>query len=194
MENNQKWASAAPTMTLMFSMLGLMFWAIFVGLLKPEAALLLGVIQVGIFPAYLIGGIILLKEGDGLNGNVFYYFSTYFGLCAGLYNLVTYFAPIYHWAIDPRIMGYFWLCASIMLFGSLLGYKKVPWVFFSVLFFAALALFILGFTALGLLPLVFNLVAGWCLFIVGIFGLYLAVAGLLENADIKLPLGRPFFS
>lgn len=193
MENKQRWASATPTMTLIFSMLAMMFWANFMGYLKPEAALLLGVIQVGIFPAYLIGAVILLKEGDALNGNVFFYFATWFGFVAGLINIVTYFAPIYNWAIDPRITGYFWLWAAVMLYGSLPAYRKVPWVFFTVLFCAATALLLIALTSLELVPVVFNIAAGWCLFVVGVFGLYLAVAGLLENVGIILPQGKPFF-
>lgn len=194
---NRKWASAQPTMTMMFSVMCMIYWAWMIGILKPEAQLFIGIIQLALYPSYIIAAIIELKGGDGLSGNVYYYFATFFGAASGAVNIVSYFAGIFGWPVDPSVMGFIWIWIGVMLAGILPAYRKYGWIFFTLCAFAAISLLVLALVAFGIGPAAFmpilNQISAWCLFLVGIEGLYLALAAHLETADIKIPTGKSLF-
>jgi hypothetical protein len=193
-EEQVKPASGGPTMTLIFSMLSFFFAANLGGLFKPAAGLYIGLIQIGIWPTYLIAANSMLRDGDGLYGNTFLYFATFFGLVPGLTSVFSYFAALHAWPLDPMVLGIMWIYVGLLLLCTLPGFKSVNAVFFLVLLFAGLGVFLLGLGMVGLLPASFYTKA--CVFsfgFVGIFGFYLCVDGFLSSVGIELPKGHAFF-
>jgi len=193
MENNQKWASAGPSLNLIFGVFCVLFWVSLCGFVKPEALFFLGLVQVFCFPGYFFASLLMLKDNDGFGGNVFYIFATFFALVSGMINVISYLAPIYHWPIDPTIFGYVWLYVGIYLAITLLGFKKAPWPVFLMVLLAAVVLLLLGVVGIGLISASYSVIAGWILLAIGVIGMYLAVAGQLGFAGINLPSGKPLF-
>ena len=175
-------------------MLALIFAASFFGFLEPSAAFILGLLQIAVWPAYLIGAMLLLRTGDTVGGNTFFYFATFFGIAPGMITVGTYFAEIYGWPFDPTILGIIWLCVGLTLTFSLPGFAKGPSLTLLVISCAAIGIDFIGLGYLNVLPAVTaNCIAGCFLTVTGIGGLYSAIAGILEGANIKLPLGKPLF-
>jgi hypothetical protein len=194
MDNQAKWATAAPTLNLIFGMLSIMFAALFFGYLQPPAAFILGIIQIGVWPAYLIGSLLMLRSGDVVGGNTFFYFATFFGIVPGLVTLGTYFAGIYGWPFDPTILGIFWLSVGITLTLTIPAFAKAEALVFLVIAAAGFALDLIGLAYLFTdMADLFYRIAGALLFFVGFGGLYSAAAGILKGAGIHLPLGKPLF-
>lgn len=194
MENQSKWATAAPTLNLIFGMLSIMFAALFFGYLQPSAAFILGIIQIGVWPAYLIGSLLMLRSGDVVGGNTFFYFATFFGIAPGLVTVGTYFAEINGWPFDPKILGILWLSVGMTLTFTIPAFAKAELLTFLVIASAGIAIDFIGLAYIFTdLANVFNLIAGSLLFFVGFGGIYMAVAGILEGAGFKLPLGKPLF-
>ncbi|HZK09508.1 MAG TPA: hypothetical protein VFD08_00430 [Clostridia bacterium] len=192
MENKNNWASAAPTLNLIFGMLSIMFAALFLGYLKPSAVYILGLIQIGVWPGYLIGSLIMLRSGDIVGGNTFFYFATFFGLAPGLVTVGTYLADVFGWAYDPKILGIMWLSVGLTLTFTIPAFIKSELVTFLVIAAAGIAIDFIGLAYLFTgYAQTFNTIAGVLLFFVGVGGIYQAVAGILAGAGIKLPLGKP---
>jgi hypothetical protein len=195
MDNQQqKWASAGPTLNLIFSILSLIFAGMFLGFLNESAAFILGLIQIGVWPTYLIGSVIMLQSGDMVGGNTFLYFATFFGLVPGLVTVGTYFAQMYGWPFDPTTLGIMWLSVGLILTFTLPAFAQTPSLNFAVLACAGIAIDFIGLGYLNIVPpSISNIISGVLLAFVGIGGLYLSVAGILEGANIKIPVGKPLF-
>lgn len=194
MDNQSHWATAAPTLNLIFGMLSIMFASLFFGYLQPSAAFILGIIQIGVWPAYLIGSLLMLQSGDVVGGNTFFYFATFFGIVPGLVTIGTYFAEINGWPFDPKILGIFWLSVGMTLTLTIPAFAKAEALTFLVIAAAGIALDFIGLAYIYTdLASVFYLLAGSLLFFVGFGGIYSAIAGILKGAGIKLPLGKPLF-
>lgn len=193
MKEEQQWAHAMPTLYLIFSIFSAMFWALMTGFVKPEAALLCSVIQIAVYPSYLVGATILLKNKDGFSGNVFFYFCAFFSSVSGATGIVTYFANLYGWPIDASIMGIVWLWIGIMLGFSLPGSKGEPWIFFVISLLTVVGLLSMGLTTLGILPASITKPTGWLFGVISLMGLYVAVAQHVEFAGLKFPLGKSLF-
>ena len=189
------WGNPTPAVTLFFAVLVIMFWAMMLGYLKPEAALLLGVIQLMLFAPWLVGAIVILKSGDAIGGTLFLYFSAFFAGCSGAINVVGYFAQVYNWPLDPRIAGYLWLFAAVMLLPALVTYRNAGWIFWTLVLFADIGLFLFAFVVLGIGPVVtMNKVAAWFFFVVAIEGLYMAAASYAALAGVPMYFGRSLFA
>ena len=57
---SNSFASPAPVLTLIFATLCFCFWANTMGFFTEGAVLAIGVLQLGVFVAYTVGGIIML--------------------------------------------------------------------------------------------------------------------------------------
>lgn len=194
MENQPKWASAGPTLSLIFGMLSLIFAAIFLGYVDPSGSYILGLLQIAVWPAYLIGGVLMLRDGDVVGGNTFFYFATFFGLAPGLITVGTYFADIFGWAYDPKVLGIVWLCVGLTVTFTVPGFRKGSSLLFLVILAAGLAIDFIGLAYLFTdYANTFNTIAGVLLIFVGVGGVYQAISGILAGSGINLPQGKPFF-
>jgi len=190
-----EWASPTPTLNTLFAFLCVIFAALFFQLVdQPAVFLLFGLIQLGLFPAYFAGALILLKNGDMISGNIYLIFATFFTIVPGLTTLGIYFAQMQEWPIDVSILGYQWLFIGSVLAFCIPAFAKASKTFFILICCAASALVVLGLGYLGIISVpIYTAISGGLLFIVCVLVFYMIVSEVLGESGIDLPLGKPFF-
>lgn len=190
----ENYADASPTIVFIFTMLCMMFWAQFAGICQAETTLFLGLIQLGCWPAYLIGSNIVLSRGDTVSGNIYLIFATCFGGIGGLVNLFIYLSGIFGWPADHSIVGFVWIWAGAATLAAAMCIRKSPWVGFMVFLLAVFQLEIMGFVTLGILTAsIWTVIAKWLCLVIGIGGFYTMISGLLSFGGVHLPQGKPIF-
>ena len=188
-----KWAAPATTLCFIFTNLSFMFWLANTGYFGEGAGLILGLCQIGFFPAYIIGGVLLIKENDGWNGNIFMIFATFFGATAGITSAASYLLTVLNVTYDITPTNVCWILCGVLLIGSLPGIRDWPWTYFMIFFLAGVALILMGLGGFGILGAWSIPASGWVFLPVGILGIYCAIAGMNEHAGSPMPLGRPLF-
>lgn len=149
--------------------------------------------SISVFPAYLIGAIVLLKRNDGINGNVFLVFATFFGSLAGITSVASYILTVMGIPFEMTPVSVCWILSGILLLGILPGIKNFPWTYFLIFGLEGVALVLYGIAGFGLLGSWWSSVVGWMFFVVGILGIYCSIVGMNETLGIKLPLGKSIF-
>lgn len=184
----------APTLTLYFSILAMLFWAFCIGVVRPEAGFIIGLIQIGLFPCYVAGAVLLLNKGDNVTGNIFLMFAAFFGFAGGLASVGTYVATQLGWPVDTRVTGLFWTLIGVFLALATPAFKTASALFFLIMPTSSASLIILGLAMLGIFPAALGYsLSGWILLYVGVTGIYLAAAGYYATMGIHWPQGKPFF-
>lgn len=184
---------SGTTVTFIFTNLCFLFWANLLGLLGPGADLAVGIIQLGVFVSYHVAAIKLFNRNDELDGNVFLIFATFFGGVGGLTNVVSTICNEIGVEFSTMPVAFCWLFCGIMLICILPCYRFAPWSAFVMFALAGVSILLMGLMALGLIGASIAPVIAWLLFIVGILGLYMAIAGLNGFTGVNLPMGKPIF-
>ena len=120
------------------------------------------------------------------------YFGAFFAFCSALSYAVSYFAPIYGWELDFRILGYEWAILGItLILTTPIFFKYSP---------AAASISVVG-ADVGIVTLTFIYwgangpamcqISGWAFFVAGLFGIVMTAGGILEGAGMKFPMGKP---
>lgn len=185
-------ADAAPTLNLIFATLCFCFWANAIGLLGEGATLAIGILQLAFFVGYMVGGVILTSRGNAFGGNTFLIFASFFGGAGGLTHVAMTIAEHRGIPYDYKVLGIAFIIAGIFLLAVLPGLLTSPKIDFLCFLTGGLGVLGFGLTGAEILPPVWNLVAGWCLFIDGVLAVYAVVATMLGYTGIKLSCGKPF--
>lgn len=196
MEEQHKYVSMGepgPTMLFIFTMLTMMFWGMYTGFFDASAVLLLGLIQLACFPAYIFGGIAYILKGDSISGNTYLIFATCFGGIGGVSNLVSYISTLNGIPVESKIVGLVWLWSGLILIPIVASMRKGPSIPFVVFTLGALELILMGLMDLGFIPLAATNIVLVCFASVGIGGFYCSAVNLFSFGNIKLPLGRSLF-
>jgi Predicted membrane protein len=153
---------------------------------------LLGIWLIGGFIVQIIVGIIELKDGNILGGNIFTFFSAFFMLVNGLELLFKFFAAQNGWKIDARIDGWAWLALSIALLLWSPGYFKAPLSMILMVLALDVAAPVIALMDLQWIPPV-TMLSGTMLYIAGCCALYTSAAVVLNTVFGKtiLPTGSP---
>ncbi|NMM61698.1 hypothetical protein HBE96_03130 [Clostridium sp. P21] len=183
----------APTMLFIFTMITMMFWAQYMGIVKPEAQLLLGLFQLGCFPAYLIGGITFLKKGDSISGNTYLIFATIFGGLSGFGNTGIGIASFLGWPVDTTMLSIPILWSGIIVIPILICIRYADALTFVVFTCGSLLLILSGLVGLSVFPTTINPLITILCFIVAVGGLYISIATICSFGGVFLPLGKPLF-
>ncbi len=154
---------------------------------------LLGIWLLGGFVVQVITGVIELRDGNILGGNIFTFFSAFFMLVTGLELIFKFFASVNGWKIDARIDGWAWMALALALLMWTPGYFKAPLSLFAVVLALDVAVPLVALMDLKWLPGSLTMVSGTALYIAGIFGLYTGAAVVLNTVYGKtvLPTGSP---
>jgi uncharacterized protein len=126
--------------------------------------------------------------GDLAGGNTFLYFSAFFALGSGLCWLGQFFADLYGWAYDMRILGWEWLILATVLTLTTPAFKRPRTVFVSICV-VDIALYISALMYLGLLGAMAATIGGILYFVAGVLAFYTAAAVILSSVGIKMPIG-----
>ncbi|MDK2887466.1 MAG: uncharacterized protein PWP72_344 [Thermoanaerobacter sp.] len=176
------WANPGPAGLVALAMACFTFYAVFTGKVDHSATPLLGIWLLGGFVIQLCVGLIELKEGNTTGGNVFTFFSAFFMLVTGLELIFKFFAAVNGWKIDARIDGWAWLALGIALLTWTPAYFKSPLTLMAVVLALDPAIFIIALADMGVISRTLLPLAGNLLLLAGIFGLYTAMAVILNTA------------
>ncbi len=187
------WASPAPAGLIALAVACFTFFAMFTGKVDHSALPLLGIWLIGGFFVQVIVGIIEYKEGALTGGNVFTYFSAYFMLVTGLECLFKFWMASKGITLDARIDGWAWIALTVGLITWTPAYFKSPIVMLLCVIFVDIAIVVVTLKDLTILAATSAPIAGWALFLAGVFGLWMA-AGIIVNTTFGkaiIPLGKP---
>lgn len=186
-------ADAGPAGWMAYSMATLIAWPSLCGYVNDKALLFMAAISLACTIPYLTAGISQLKSRNTAGGVTWIYFGAFFAFCSAECYLISYFAPIYGWQLDPRILGFEWAVLAIVLILTTPVFIKFSPAAASLSVIAAdiglatLALIYWGYT--GLVQ-----VSGWAFFAAGAFGIIMTAGGILDGAGMKFPMGKPLGS
>ena len=142
---------------------------------------LLGCWLVGGFVIQIVVGIIDLKNRNLAGGNLFLFFSGFFMLTGGLEMFLKYKAIMEGNPLDGRLDGYAWL----VLFLIVLLWTPAFCTKFSLLSIVVIvvdvALPLIAFSDMGLIPKSTQVIAGWCLLISGSVSIYYSSAVVVNG-------------
>ena len=199
---NQFTASIAftgPTISLTFTTICMVFWASMMGFLGDGAGLTIGLVQLGVYGAYLSGAILLCKNGLDFNGNVFMIFASFFGGAGAMTNIGAALSAHFGIPFSGTAVGVVNLISGIFLLGILPVLAHAPWVDFAIFFFAGLGLVVLGLQTIGAFGsgatanAIATQVSAWSFFADGCVGMWSTIGTMLGFSGIKVPMGKPLF-
>ena len=185
-------ADPSPVLTLIFATLCFCFWANTMGFFTDGAVLAIGILQLGVFVSYTVGGIILLYRGNGFGGNTFMIFATVFGGIGGATHVTMSLVPETT-AFCYQICGVAFIVAGVFLLAMVPGLMYGQKTDFLMFLFGGLGVLGYGLTGANLCPATLNYPAAWCLLVDGLVGLYTVIAMMLGWCGITLSYGKPFF-
>ena len=177
-----------------FGTLCFCFWANAMGFCDTEGfELAIGVVLLGFFVIYLVGGLYYLRLGNTLSGCVYVVFATSFGLFGGAVNVGHALCSYSGIPFDNTIGGISFLISGTFVLFLLPGLRYSAKLDFLVFFFAGIGVSASGLSGLGIMTVMTGMLSGWALLFSGICVYYSAVAGVLKTTGIDVPCGRPFF-
>jgi hypothetical protein len=187
---NIKVGDAGAAGWLAYSIATWIAWPSLCGFVNGKALLLMAAVSLACTIPYLAAAITQLKLNNVAGGVTWMYFGAFFAFCSSITYAISYFAPIYGWELDARVLGYEWaVLAIVLILTTPIFLKYSP---------AAASISVIGAdVGLATLALIYwgvgglALVSGWAFFVAGLFGIVMAAGGILEGAGMKFPMGKP---
>lgn len=194
-DNKQDWANPSPAGLVALAMATYVFFALLTGRITHSCLGLMGVWLVGGFVVQVIVGVVELKKGNALGGNLFTFFSAFFMMVSGLNMIFKFFAAINGWKMDAHVDGWAWLALAAATTIWAPAYLKAPKSLFGVVVCLTPALWIIALMDMGVWSAAtWAPIAGWLALFGGSFGIYTSGAIILNTSFGRtvLPMGVPF--
>lgn len=177
-----------------FANLSFLFWGNLLGIFGPDAGLLAGCCQLGVFVCYHLCAQDLYKNGDAWNGSIFMIFASMFGGVGGLTNVATAIAGYAGVPVSPTLTGVIWFICGFLLLVLLPAVRKDPAATFLFYLAGGLGLALQGLAQLDVIPTdPCYTIAAWCFFCAGVLGILVCVSTFYSFRNVNIPLGRPLF-
>jgi succinate-acetate transporter protein len=180
-EHTINWANPSPAGLVALAVACFCFFAILTNAVDETATPLLGLWLLGGFVVQVIVALIDLKSGNTVGGNTFLFFSAFFMLVGGLGNTFKFFMSQEQIVLDTHIDGWAWLVLTIALWLWTPAFLKSPLILCLIVLTLDMALPILTLIDLGVISAKFSYIPGWLLLVVGILGIYLASAIIVND-------------
>lgn len=154
-------------------------------------AIAIGVVLLGFFVVYLVGGLYFLKQGNTLVGSIYIAFAIAFGLYGGAVNIAGTVCSALGIPCDFTIAAFANLIGGaylLFLLPAMKGFSKNDFICFLVSG--------IGVTSFGLAGLgfgVFAVIGGIALAAAAATSYYGSIAACYASTGKSLPLGKPFF-
>jgi hypothetical protein len=170
-------------------------WAYLVGYVNQHALLFMACISLACTIPYMGAAITQLKLGNLAGGVTWLYFGAFFAFGSALNYFVSYFAPIYGWELDVRVLGFFWAILGITLILTTPVFLKYAPAAASISVISAdIGIATLAMIYWGIGGGAMMLISGWAFFVAGFFGIVMTAGGILAGAGMKFPMGKPLMS
>ncbi len=189
---NTKIADAGPAGWVGLAIVAIMAWAFLCGFVGGKSLLFMACVSLSCWIAYMGAAITQLKLGNAAGGITWLYFGAFFAFGSALNYALIYFAPIYHWELDPKILGFEWaVITTVLILTTPLFVRYAPAAATIAILgadvgLAALAMIYFGYNGAFMLQL-----SGWALFVAGVCAIIMAAGGILESAGMAFPMGKP---
>lgn len=189
MSDNVKIADAGAAGWISYAIATWMAWALLCGFVTDKALLYMAAISLACTIPYLGAAITQLKLGNLAGGVTWLYFGSFFAFASAFNYGIGYFAAMYKWPLDPRILGYEWAILGIVLILTTPIFAKYSPAAATISVIGA----DVGIACLALVYFGVNVAAlsGWGFFVAGLFGIVMAAGSILEGAGMKFPMGKP---
>lgn len=183
-----------PIVCMIFSTLALCSWAGTMGWIGEGSLLGLAAIQLAVFPAYIVGAVLKLKNGETFVGNTYMVFAVCFGAIGGATNLVGALSEGVH-PFTYKFCGISWIVAGLFLLVMCIGCIRV---FnkddFLTMILGGIGVLGYGLTTTGIAPSWVDYIAAWALFFDAVAGLWSSWGTMLGELGVTVPHGKPFLS
>jgi len=194
-DHEHVFANVAPAGLIALAMACWAFWAMYTGRVTGDAAPALAAWMIGGGLVQYAVGWMELRNGDIRGGNIFLFFGAFFMFVTALSLITKYLCAKNGLTVDARIEGYCWMACAIGLIGCTPAYAtKGTSIMFVVVVIVDVCLVLIALMDMAAIPkAVYAPPVGWALFVVGVLGLYVASAVMLNTMYGKtvLPLSGP---
>lgn len=193
-QHEHSFANPTPAGLIALAIACFTLFALLTGKVPHEALPILACWQFGGFITQIITAVIELKDKNIAGGNVFTYFAAFFMLTGGLESITKYLLSTTGLPFSAAVDGYAWLVLAIATTLLTPAYLAGSSILFLGLICADVAIWAVALMDLGVISHhVGAPVAGWFLLFLGIIGLYLAAAVVLNTVFKRtiLPPGKP---
>lgn len=195
MEQKRKLGDPSAALSFIFTMLGVVTWANYMGFFSGPVYLVMGLTQLACYVPYLIGAVFLLLRGDTINGCIFLIFATLFGGVGSFLNLAYGAAELIGFQVCTQMAAipYFW--GAIAMIPMMISVRKTASAMTFLCYSCAVAFLILMLPAsFGILTNILNPVINWLNLAVAVTGMYTLINALLRAGGCReLPEGSPLF-
>lgn len=195
MTQEHSFASPGPAGLAALAVVAFGFGASYLGKVPVEGLPILAAWLIGAGLVQFTTAIIELKDKNATGGNVMLFFAAFFMFASAL-SIISKFLMIIN-GITPSVVIEGWLWAAGAAFLTVITpvyAKQNAIMFFLVLFVDIILWMIVGIdTGWYGNPAVLKPIAGWCLIIVGVVGVYMSGAALVNTVYGKkvLPIPPP---
>lgn len=193
---SHSFSSPAPQALSALAIACFIFFGLLTGRIGEDSRLAVACWLFGGFLCQFVAAVIELKDKNHVAGNVMLLFCSFFMLVTALISMAEFICHANHIPFAMACDPYAWLVLAIALTAFTPAYLVGSPVFLVALMFADATLWFLvalKFHAV-LPPPTAAICAAYCVLMVGILGLYLAAANILNTTFKKviLPVGKPF--
>ena len=179
------WASAAPLGFAAFAMITLILWLQFWGALPKENAPIIFPICLAGGIAQIVAGMIELRRGVGVRGNLLAAMGCLFMLAPGFAFLMVSLKL----GTPVPILGYLNMMLGMFMGIWGLAFLRAPLFVFFISPLGFIILFSIGLAEIGYHE--FKSLAAWTCFLAMVWGLYMLAHALGELVHIHLWVGKP---
>ncbi len=193
-QQEHSFANPGPQALTALAIACFIFFGLLTGKIGHDSHLAVACWLFGGFICQLTAGIIELKDGNITGGNVMLLFGSFFMLVTAMLNAAEFICHANEIHFSAACDPYAWVCLATILTLFTPAYLVGSPVFFVALICADIALWFITLMKFGAVaPGIGAPIAAYCLLLLGILGLYLAAATVLNTAFKKsvLPTGKP---
>ncbi|MEN6617087.1 MAG: GPR1/FUN34/YaaH family transporter [Syntrophorhabdus sp.] len=184
-ETQQQWAGANALGMCAFAMITMILWLFFLGLIPKENTAILFAICFSGGIAQIIAGVIELRRGVGVRGNLLAAMGCLFMLIPGISFLMT----VLKLGIPVPVLGYVFMLLGTFMGIWGLGFLRAPKFVFLISPLGVVILFSIGLIELGFHDL--KPLAAWTCFMAMLWALWMLAHSLGEFVGVKVPVGKP---
>lgn len=182
-DHEHVFANVAPAGLIALAMACWAFWAMYTGRVTGDAAPVLATWMIGGGLVQYAVGWMELRNGDIRGGNIFLFFGAFFMFVTAFSLLTKYLLAKNGLPMDARIEGYCWMACAIGLILCTPAYAtKGSKVMFFLVVIVDVCLVLIALMDMAAIPkAVYAPPTGWALFVVGVMGLYMAGAVMVNT-------------